>query len=83
MSALNTDMKNIASSEEAPTVAVAVLGAVIALLVLTDTWLAPLVFLLSIGIAIMWNMGTNIFLGQTFITKVLAAVLQLVVTMDY
>lgn len=84
MSALNTDMKNIASSEEAPTVAVAVLGAVIALLVLTDTWLAPLVFLLSIGIAIMWNMGTNIFLGQiSFITKVLAAVLQLAVTMDY
>lgn len=84
MSALVTDLKTIAQREESTYVAVAVIGALIALLILTDTWLAPFVFLASIGIAIMWNLGSNIFLGEiSYITKALAAVLQLAVTMDY
>lgn len=84
MSALVTDLKTIAQREESTYVAVAVIGAVVALLILTDTWLAPFVFLASIGIAIMWNLGSNIMLGEiSYITKALAAVLQLAVTMDY
>ncbi|MEG2643481.1 MAG: MMPL family transporter, partial [Eubacterium sp.] len=49
-----------------------------------DSWVIPLIFLFSIGMAIIWNLGSNIFLGEiSFITKALAAVLQLAVTMDY
>lgn len=84
LSAMVTDLKDVAEQEEPVYVAVAVLGAVIALLALTDSWLVPFIFLASIGIAIMWNMGTNYFLGEiSYITKALAAVLQLAVTMDY
>lgn len=84
MSSLVTDLKHIAQREEPIYVLVAVLCSVLALLVLTDTWLAPFVFLASIGIAIMWNLGSNIFLGEiSYVTKALAAILQLAVTMDY
>ena len=84
MSALVTDLKNLAEREEPVYVGVAVLGAVIALLALTDSWLIPFIFLASIGIAIMWNLGSNYFMGDiSYITKALAAVLQLAVTMDY
>lgn len=84
LSAMVDDLKQVAEQEEPVYVAVAVLGAVIALLALTDSWLVPFIFLASIGIAIMWNMGTNYFLGEiSYITKALAAVLQLAVTMDY
>jgi predicted RND superfamily exporter protein len=58
--------------------------AVIVMMLFLDSWIIPFVFLLSIGMAILLNMGTNIFLGEiSFITKALAAVLQLAVTMDY
>lgn len=84
MSALVTDLKSMCESQEAAYVGVAVLGAVIALLLLTDSWLVPFIFLSSIGIAIVWNMGSNFLLGEiSFLTKTLAAVLQLAVTMDY
>lgn len=84
MSAMVTDLKNLAEREEPIYVAIAVLCALIVLLVLTDSWLVPFIFLTSIGIAIVWNMGTNVFLGEiSYITKALAAVLQLAVTMDY
>lgn len=84
MASLVTDLKHIAQREEPLYVLVAILGSIIALLLLTDTYLAPLVFLMSIGIAILWNLGTNIFLGETsYVTKALAAILQLAVTMDY
>ena len=84
MASLVTDLKHIAQREEPIYVLVAVLCSLLALLVLTDTWLAPFVFLASIGIAIMWNMGTNYFFGEvSYVTKALAAILQLAVTMDY
>lgn len=84
MSAMVTDLKNLAQREEPTYVAVAVLCAVAVLLLLTDSWLVPFIFLASIGMAILYNMGSNIFLGQiSYITKALAAVLQLAVTMDF
>ena len=84
MSAFVLDLKNISDHEEPFYVAVAVLCSIVLLLLCTDTFLAPFVFLASIGIAIMFNMGTNFFLGQmSYVTKALAAVLQLAVTMDF
>ena len=84
MASLVTDLKHIAQREEPMYVLVAVIGSIIALLLLTDTFLAPFVFLISIGIAIMWNLGSNVFFGEiSYVTKALAAILQLAVTMDY
>jgi predicted RND superfamily exporter protein len=84
MSAMVTDLKNIAEREEPSYVLVAVLCSIVALLLLTNSFAAPFVFLISIGMAIIYNLGSNFFLGQvSYITKALAAVLQLAVTMDY
>ena len=84
MSAFVLDLRDIADHEEPYYVAVAVLCSILLLLLCTDTFLAPFIFLLSIGIAIIYNMGTNWFLGDmSYITKALAAVLQLAVTMDF
>ncbi|MBR1781623.1 MAG: MMPL family transporter [Oscillospiraceae bacterium] len=84
ISALVTDLKNLCEREEPIYVAVAVLCAVAAMELLTDSWLVPPVFLAGIGITILYNLGTNWFFGEiSYITKALAAVLQLAVTMDY
>lgn len=84
LSAMVTDLKDVAQDEEPIYVGLAVLLSVIALLFLTDSFLVPFIFLASIGIAIMWNLGSNYFLGEiSYVTKALAAVLQLAVTMDY
>ena len=84
MSALVTDLKDLCEAEEPTYVALAVVCACIAMMVLLDGFLVPFVFLLSIGMAIVINLGTNVFLGQiSYITKALSAVLQLAVTMDY
>ena len=84
MSAFVLDLKDIADHEEPFYVAVAVLCSVILLLLCTDSFLAPFVFLASIGIAIVYNLGSNYLLGEvSYITKALAAVLQLAVTMDF
>ena len=84
MSAVITDTKDLAESEEPVYVALAVLLASIILALSMDTYLAPVFFLLSIGIAIIYNLGSNYFFGEvSYITKALAAVLQLGVTMDY
>ena len=84
MSAVITDTKDLAESEEPIYVALAVLLSSIILALSMDTFLAPVFFLLSIGIAIIYNMGSNYFFGEvSYITKALAAVLQLGVTMDY
>ena len=62
----------------------AVLFACLAMIVLLDGWLVPFVFLASIGMMILLNLGTNFFFGEiSYITKALSAVLQLAVTMDY
>lgn len=84
MSALVTELKELCEAEEATYVGIAVVLAVIAMLIFMDSFLVPFVFIASIGIAILWNMGTNYFFGEvSYITKALAAVLQLAVTMDY
>ncbi len=84
MSALVTDLKDLCEAEEPIYVGLAVLFACIAMLVLLDGFLVPFVFLTSIGIMIVLNLGTNYFMGEiSYITKALSAVLQLAVTMDY
>ena len=84
MSALVTDLKDLCEREEPIYVAIAVILACVAMLLLLDGWLVPFVFLACIGIAVLINMGTNYFFGEiSYITKALAAVLQLAVTMDY
>ena len=84
MSAIVTDTKNLAESEVAIYVLIAVVLSCIVLALTMESYLIPVFFLLSIGMAILYNMGTNIFMGQiSYITKALSAVLQLGVTMDY
>ena len=84
MSALVTDLKDLCEEEEPIYVAIAVLMALAAMLLLLDSWLVPFVFLASIGVMILLNLGSNYFLGEiSYITKALSAVLQLAVTMDY
>ena len=84
MSALVTDLKDLCEAEEPIYVGIAVALACGAMLLLLDCFLAPFVFLASIGMMILMNMGTNCFLGEiSYITKALSAVLQLAVTMDY
>ncbi|MBR4742663.1 MAG: MMPL family transporter [Oscillospiraceae bacterium] len=85
MSALVTDLKDLCEKEEPLYVAIAVVCASAAMLLLLDSWLVPFVFLASIGMMIVLNLGTNrLLLGEiSYITKALSAVLQLAVTMDY
>ncbi len=84
MSALVTDLKDLCEKEEPIYVGLAVLFATLAMLLFLDGWLVPFVFLASIGMMILLNLGTNFFFGEvSYITKALAAVLQLAVTMDY
>lgn len=84
MSAVVTDTKDLSEKEAPIYVCIAVLLSCIVLSVTMDSFLIPFLFLLSIGMAIIYNLGSNIFLGEiSYITKALSAVLQLGVTMDY
>ncbi len=84
MSALVIDTKNLSDIEVPIYVAIAVALCLLVLMVSMDSFLIPILFLLSIGFAIIYNMGSNVFMGQiSYVTKALAAVLQLAVTMDY
>ena len=84
MSALVTDLKDLCEQEEPVYVALAVACACAAMMLLLDGWLVPFVFLASIGVSILLNLGSNWFFGEiSYITKALASVLQLAVTMDY
>ncbi len=84
ISAVLVDTKNLAEQEEPIYVGLAVVLATVVTALAMDTYLAPILFLISIGMAIVYNLGTNIFMGQiSYVTKALAAVLQLGVTMDY
>lgn len=84
MSAIVTDTKNLAEKETPLYVLIAVVLAVIVLGLTMDSYFIPLLFMLSIGMAIVYNLGSNYFLGEiSYITKALAAVLQLGVTLDY
>lgn len=84
MSAVVTDTKNLSEKETPLYVAIAVILAVVVLGITMDSFLAPIFFLIGIGIAIIYNLGSNVVLGEiSYITQALTAVLQLGVTMDY
>lgn len=84
MSAVVTDTKNLSDKEVPIYVLIAVILAVIVLSLTMDSAIIPLFFLLSIGMAIVYNLGSNVFFGEiSYVTQALAAVLQLGVTMDY
>ena len=84
MSATVLDTRDLSNSEVVIYVAIAVVLCFIILQLALDSYVAPVFLLLNIGIAILYNMGTNIFLGEiSYITKAISAVLQLGVTMDF
>ena len=84
LSAMVTDLKDLCEREESIYVGLAVILACVAMMLFLDGWLVPFIFLANIGMMILLNLGTNLFLGEiSYITKALAAVLQLAVTMDY
>ena len=84
LSVVVDDTREIAETQAPLYIAVAVVLALIVMSVLMESWFQPLIILFSLGLAVIYNMGTNIFLGQiSFITQCVAAVLQLGVTMDY
>ena len=84
LSAVVTDTKQLVEEQEGIYVAIAVALSCIVLMLTMDSFLLPLIFLVGIGVSILWNMGSNYFLGEiSYITKAVAAVLQLAVTLDY
>ena len=84
MSGVVTDIKNIALQEMPIYVVIAACLSLLVLLLAMDSLVIPVLFLLSVGLAVVYNLGSNIFLGEVcYITKSLTAVLQLGVTMDY
>ena len=84
MAAVVTDTKNLSEKETPLYVLIAVVLVCIVLAIFMDSFLVPVFFMISIGMAIVYNLGSNILLGEvSYITKALAAVLQLGVTLDY
>lgn len=84
MTATLIDTRDLANSEIAIYVIIAVLLCLLVLEIALDSYVIPVILLLNIGIAILFNMGTNVFLGEiSYITKAISAVLQLGVTMDF
>ena len=84
MSGVVTDIKNIALEEMPIYVVIAACLSLLVLLLAMDSLVIPVLFLISVGLAVVYNLGSNIFFGQVcYITKSLTAVLQLGVTMDY
>ena len=84
LSAVVTDTKDLIESQEIIYVAIAVALCALVLMITMDSFLLPLIFLFCVGVSVLWNMGSNYFLGEiSYITKAVAAVLQLGVTLDY
>ena len=84
MTAMVVDTMDLANQEIVTYVVIAVILCLIVLLIATDSYIVPIFLLLNIGIAIIYNLGSNIFLGQiSYITKAITAILQLGVTTDY
>jgi hypothetical protein len=84
MAAVINDIKHLSEKETVIYVVIAVILSLIVLSLTMDSAIVPFLFLISIGMAIIYNLGSNIFLGEiSYVTKALAAVLQLGVTMDY
>ena len=84
LSAVVTDTRQLVEDQEAIYVAIAVALCAVVLMLTMDSFLLPMIFLLCIAVSVLWNMGSNYFLGEiSYITKAVAAVLQLAVTLDY
>lgn len=84
LSAVVTDTKELVEEQEGIYVAIAVALCCLMLMITMDSFLLPLIFLCCIGVSILWNLGSNVLLGEiSYITKAVAAVLQLGVTLDY
>ena len=84
MTGVVTDIKNISLQELPIYIVIAVMMCFLVLELTSQSFLVPILFLFSIGVAILYNLGSNIFLGEiSYITKALTAILQLGVTMDY
>ena len=84
LSAVVTDTKALVEEQEGIYVAIAVALCCVVLMLTMDSFLLPLIFLCCIGVSILWNMGSNYLMGEiSYITKAVAAVLQLAVTLDY
>lgn len=84
MTAILNDLSDLVDQELPIYVSIAVILSLIAMLLLTDSFAVPFLFLIDIAFAVVYNMGTNMMFGQiSYITKAIAAVLQLAVTMDY
>lgn len=84
LSVIVDDTREIADSQAPLYIAVAVILALVVMSFMMESWFQPLVIIASLGIAVLYNMGTNFFMGKiSFITQCVAAVLQLGVTMDY
>ena len=84
MTGVVTDIKNISLKEMPIYVVIAAVLSLLVLCLAMDSLVVPVLFMISIGVAILYNLGSNIFMGEiSYITKALTAVLQLGVTMDY
>lgn len=84
MSAITEDIKELTDSQAPIYIAFAIALALIVMSLMMESWILPFVILVALGMAILYNMGTNIFMGEiSFITQAIAAILQLGVTMDY
>lgn len=84
MSSVITDIKDLSAKEVPIYVIIAVALSLIVLSLTMDSAIVPLLFLASIGMAIVYNLGSNVLTGEiSYVTQALAAVLQLGVTMDY
>ena len=84
LSAVVTDTKQLVEDQEAIYVGIAVALCAVVLMITMDSFLLTLIFLCCIGVSVLWNLGSNYFLGEiSYITKAVAAVLQLGVTLDY
>lgn len=83
ISAMNADTKNMTDTETPIYIAVAVLLVIITMMITMDSFVTPFIIVAVIGIAVVYNMGTNFFMEVSYITQSIAAILQLGVTIDY
>lgn len=83
ISAMNSDTKEMTDSETPIYILIAVALAIITMMITMESYVMPFILVGVIGIAVMYNMGTNFFMGVSYITQSIAAILQLGVTVDY
>lgn len=83
ISAMNSDTKEMTDRETPIYILIAVALAIITMMITMESYVMPFILVGVIGIAVMYNMGTNFFMGVSYITQSIAAILQLGVTIDY